>query len=95
MVYVCILWREHPKAQPKVVLDKLGIDLATPGLQGIALIQYTTAASNSDLHGWKIKIWKILNFRNSNFKVYLYNINKLKFQWNGQWSYENKSEKLL
>ena len=33
-----------PKAQPKVVLDKPGIEPATPGLQGIALIHYTTGA---------------------------------------------------
>ena len=28
-----------------MVLEKLGIETATPGLQGIALIYYTTAAS--------------------------------------------------
>ena len=78
--YVCIIWREIPKAQPKVVLwrswesnlrplvykgreglwlcvyymtgnpegstesgfmEKPGIEPATPGLQGIALIHYT------------------------------------------------------
>ena len=40
MIYVCILRREHLKAQPKVVLEKLGIEPVTPGLQGIALVQY-------------------------------------------------------
>ena len=34
-----------PKAQPKVVLQKPGIEPATPGLQGIELIHYTTAVS--------------------------------------------------
>ena len=43
---ICVYFmRGHPKAQPKVVLEKLGIQPATPGLQGIALIHYTTAAS--------------------------------------------------
>ena len=46
MVYVCVFFtREHPKAQLIVVMVKLGIEPATPGLQGIALIHYTTAAS--------------------------------------------------
>ena len=31
-------------AQLKVVLEKPGIEHATPGLQGIALIHYTTVA---------------------------------------------------
>ena len=44
MIWVCILWREHPKAQSKVDLEKLGIEPTTPGLQGIAFINYTTAA---------------------------------------------------
>ena len=44
MVCVCILLREHPKAQPKVVLEKTGIEPATTSLQGITLIHYTTAA---------------------------------------------------
>ena len=43
-----------PKAQPKVVLEKPGIKPSTPGLQGIALIHYTMAASN--LHGTLIQI---------------------------------------
>ena len=35
-----------PKGSPKVVfMEKPGIEPATPGLQGIALIHYTTAAS--------------------------------------------------
>ena len=42
-----------PEGSPKVVLcsfmgffmEKLGIEPATPGLQGIALIHYTTGAS--------------------------------------------------
>ena len=33
------------KAQPKVVLEKPGIEHVTPGLQGIALIHFTTVAS--------------------------------------------------
>ena len=45
MVCVCILCREHPKAQPSVVLEKPGIELANPGLQGISLIHYTRAAA--------------------------------------------------
>ena len=32
-------------AQPKVFLEKPGIEPATPGLQGIALIHYNMAAS--------------------------------------------------
>ena len=44
-VFVFIL-REHPKAQPIVVLEKPGIEPATPGLQGIALTHYTTSASH-------------------------------------------------
>ena len=49
MVCVSILRREHPKAQPKVVLEKPRIEPATPGLQGIApsLIHYTTTAMNN------------------------------------------------
>ena len=39
-----------PEGSPKVVLcgfmEKPGIEPATPGLQGIALIQYTTGASH-------------------------------------------------
>ena len=45
MVCVCIIWREHPKAKPKVVLEEPGIEPATPGLQDLALIHYTTTAS--------------------------------------------------
>ena len=36
-------------AQPKVFLEKLGIEPATPGLQGIALIHYNMAASRHRL----------------------------------------------
>ena len=36
-----------PKAQPKVVLERLGIDLAIPSLQGKALIHYTDAVIHS------------------------------------------------
>ena len=32
-------------AQPKVILQKPAIELATPGLKGISLIHYTMAAS--------------------------------------------------
>ena len=41
---VCV----HPNAQPKVVLEKPGIEPATPGLhvQGIALIHYINFLSN-------------------------------------------------
>ena len=46
---VCVLlfylYPEHPKARPIVVLEKRGIEPATPGLQSIALIHYTTASS--------------------------------------------------
>ena len=45
MVCMCILCREHPKAQPTVALEKLGIETATPGLQCVWFIHYTTAAS--------------------------------------------------
>ena len=48
MVCVCIIWPYHPKALPKVVLEKRGIKSATPGLQGIALIHYTTAPSSDN-----------------------------------------------
>ena len=35
-----------PKGSPKgVLMEKPGIEPATPGLQGIALIHYTTVAS--------------------------------------------------
>ena len=44
-VCVCVCYREHPKAQPTVVLDKPEIESATPGLQGMWFIHYTTAAS--------------------------------------------------
>ena len=38
-----------PKGSPKVVfMEKLGIQPATPGLQGIALTHYTTAASSKN-----------------------------------------------
>ena len=30
MICLCILWREHPKAQSKVVLEKPEIEPATP-----------------------------------------------------------------
>ena len=33
MICVCILRREHSKAQPKQVLEKPGIEPETPGLQ--------------------------------------------------------------
>ena len=39
------IWREHPQTQSNLVLEKPGIEPATPGLQGIALIHYTTGAS--------------------------------------------------
>ena len=43
-----------PEGSPKVVLcgfmEKPGIEPATPGLQGIALIHYTTGASH--MGGW-------------------------------------------
>ena len=41
---MCVFY-ELLKAQPEVFLEKPGIKPATPGLQGIALIHYTTAAS--------------------------------------------------
>ena len=31
MICVCIIWREHLKAQPKVFLENPGIETATPG----------------------------------------------------------------
>ena len=47
-----------PEGSPKVVLcvfygfmEKPGIEPATPGLQGIALIHYTTGASCLDIVG--------------------------------------------
>ena len=58
---MCILWREHRKAQPKVVLKKPGIEPATPGLQGIVLILYTTTASSLNEHN-KRKPCKLHNF---------------------------------
>ena len=43
-----------PEGSPKVVLcgfmEKPGIEPATPGLQGIALIHYTTGASQINCH---------------------------------------------
>ena len=45
-----------PKGSPKVVFkEKPGIGPATPGLQGIVLIHYTTAASQS--YGYLCKLY--------------------------------------
>ena len=44
MVCMCILCREYLKAQPTVFLEKSGIETATPGLQGVWFIPYTTVA---------------------------------------------------
>ena len=44
MICVFIIRREHPKAHRKWFygfMEKPGIEPATPGLQGIALIPYT------------------------------------------------------
>ena len=42
-ICVLVLLREHPKAHRKrFFTEKPGIEPATPGLQGIALIHYTT-----------------------------------------------------
>ena len=60
MICVCILLREHPKAQPKVFLEKPGIEPATPGLQGIALIHYTTVAYETKSQLTSCKKWEIL-----------------------------------
>ena len=49
MICVRIIWREYSKVQPKVFLEKPGIEPGTPGLQGIALIHYNTAASRHRL----------------------------------------------
>ena len=47
MVCVCFyIYREHPKAQPIVVLEKPGIEPVTPALQGITLTHYTKVASD-------------------------------------------------
>ena len=51
-----------PERSPKVVLEKPGIKPATPGLQGIPVIHYTTAASmlyNCDPLNQKCKKQKI------------------------------------
>ena len=48
---VFFIYWEHLKAQPIVVLEKPEIKPVTPGLQGIALIHYTTAFSNHSLLG--------------------------------------------
>ena len=45
MFCMCIVCLGHPKAQPKMILEKQGIEPAPPGLQGILLIHYTTVAS--------------------------------------------------
>ena len=46
MICVFIIWRELPKAATESgFMEKPGIEPATPGLQGIALIHYTTGAS--------------------------------------------------
>ena len=70
LICVFILWWEHPKAQLKVVLEKLGMKPATPGLQGYALIHYTTAASDliwkcvwasyNSLYGSLISYWNLM-----------------------------------
>ena len=44
--FVCVFY-EHSKAQPKVFLKKPVIEPAIPGLQGIALIHHTSAASGN------------------------------------------------
>ena len=49
MVCVCIICQWHPKYQPTVALEKPGIEPATPGLQGMRFIHYTTAASTSEI----------------------------------------------
>ena len=58
-------------------MEKPGIELATPGLQGIALIHYTTGACMGE------SSIKILNLRNSNFKTswMLTKLNNFKFKW--------------
>ena len=55
-----------PKGSPKVAfMEKPGIEPATPGLQGIALIHYTMAASNCRKQIpailYDIKLFKALN----------------------------------
>ena len=62
MICVFIIWREHPKAHRKWFygfMEKPGIEPATPGLQGIALIHYTTGASVLKFNGlidWLTKV---------------------------------------
>ena len=58
MICVCFYYMTGaPEGSPKVVLcsffmffvEKPGIEPATPGLQGIALIHYTTGASQMNI----------------------------------------------
>ena len=49
-------------------MEKPGIEPATPGLQSIALIHYTTGGHTHE-YGWNFKISKILNSLNSNLKT--------------------------
>ena len=58
-----------PERSPKVVLiEKPGIEPATPGLQGIALIHYTTGASQT-LPKFNGETWIFSGFLE---KIYLY-----------------------
>ena len=61
-VYVCILWGEHSKTQPKVFLEKPGIEPAPPGLQGIVLIHYYTTGPSWMLGTCYYSVWQLEAF---------------------------------
>ena len=46
---VFCLYREHPKAQPLVVLEKPRIKPVTPGLQGLVLFYYWVRFNINDV----------------------------------------------
>ena len=76
-------------------MEKPGIEPATPGLQGIELIHYTTGAYFMGESSTFQKSW---TFQNQILKlaVCLKSVNNFKYKWSiaQRWT-ENKSEKLL
>ena len=68
-----------PEGSPKVVfMEKPGIEPATPGLQGIALIHYTTAASltwvvgvSPNLITWVVGIYRFAKLKKNGLHLSL------------------------
>ena len=51
--FVLVLYRNNQRLTESVFMEKPGIEPATPGLQGIALIPYTTAAFHYLWRSWE------------------------------------------